>query len=220
MLPVYDARVVPSHGDSAGPRVLLMNEAPGPNEAKAGIPLYGRQGANIFHALRAAGISWAATYPRFQWPQNGIASQSSRYEMKESFLSERRKHITCTNAYSRWPKPSENSEDFCPPSDDDVLSEENLLRIRGEVISTHQVLLVCGFSAYLACTGKPLASASLRERSPLNADEVSTLNERLMSNFRKGWYMGHTRRWNFQQAATTETLRSVANEVGWEIITN
>ena len=76
---VYHERVVPSHGEAAGPAVLLVNEAPGPSEAIAGIPSFGQQGANIFHSLRAAGISWAATHERFVWPRNGESNQSKRH---------------------------------------------------------------------------------------------------------------------------------------------
>lgn len=215
MLPVYDKRVVPSHGDSTGPRVMLINEAPGPNEAESGIPAFGLQGANIFHALRASGISWAARHPTFVWPQDGSDSQSSRHGKKAAFMCDRRKNISCTNSFAQWPKPSANSTKFCAPSAGDVLSHANLARLQSEVIASHRVILVCGLSAYLACTGEPLGDSSSRERTLLDSKELAILNTRLRCNFESGWYMGHTRRWSLQRAATAETLRSVGRSVGW-----
>jgi hypothetical protein len=130
MKPIYDSRFVPVHDDKIGASVFLMNEAPGPSEAISGMPSFGQQGANIFHALRNAGILWAVAHKKFVWPKNVPAQQSERHRQKADFLTSRARYITCTNAFPRWPKPSINSEKFCPPLEADVVAPENIARIR------------------------------------------------------------------------------------------
>lgn len=214
----YDDRVVPSHGDAIGPVALLVNEAPGPSEASSGIPSFGQQGANIFHSFRAARISWAYAHARFVWPRNGEASQSKRHELKEAFLADRATYVTCTNAFARWPHPQGNPEGFCAPLDSDVLSADNLNRLKREVALTHKAILVCGRSAYLACVGTALAAPASRELTLLNPEELSALNDRLGSSFTRGWYMGHTRRWLSHGTTTAKTLGEVAGHVGWKVV--
>lgn len=200
MKPHYDPRAVRPHGDISGASVFLMNEAPGPSEAALGVPLFGQQGANIFHALRAARISWAVDHPRFVWPKNGAPHASKRHREKAAFLITRAHHITCTNAYPYWPRPTADSTGFCAPADDDVLSLDNLARIKNEVGLSHRVILICGRSAYLACLGQDLTHPASRERTELTAAELRVLNGRLSSHFERGWYMGHTRRWSTQSS--------------------
>ena len=219
MKPTYDSRFVPAH-DGPGASVLLMNEAPGPSEAASGIPSFGQQGSNIFHALRRAGISWAIAYRKFKWPRNGDAEQSARHRQKAAFLETRSRHITCTNAFPRWPKPSPTSDDFCPPCETDVISPKNINRIRREVRSTHRVILICGHYAFLACVGRSLSSPANREGTEMTQDEMRELNERLASQFERGWYMGHTRRWSTRPNETASTLRLVSQFIGWSLGAN
>ena len=129
MTPTYDSRFVLAH-DEPGASVLLMNEAPGPSEAVSGIPSFGQQGANIFHAFRKAGVRWAVDHQRFVWPTNGAIQQSERHRKKAAFLHSRAQHVTCTNAFPRWPKPSLDSNGFCPPSETDVISGRRGVRSR------------------------------------------------------------------------------------------
>ncbi len=125
MKPIYDSRTVLVHDANVGASVFLMNEAPGPDEAASGVPSFGRQGANIFHTLRYAGISWAVTHQNFVWPiKNGDPQQSERHRHKAEFLATRARYITCTNAFPRWPKPSINSEKFCQPLEGDVIAPD------------------------------------------------------------------------------------------------
>jgi hypothetical protein len=216
----YHKRIVPAHGDATGPAVLLVNEAPGPSEAISGIPSFGQQGANIFHALRAGGISWASKYGRFVWPRNGEATQSKRHELKVAFLAERAKYMTCTNAFARWPRPKDKLIDFCTPLDVDVLSADNLNRLKGEIATTHKAILICGRSAYLACVGFFLAAPANRELTQLTTAELSSLNVRLGAKLTMGWYMGHTRRWSSHGSKTANTLAKVAAFVGWDLVPN
>ena len=214
----YDERLVPSHGNATGPVVFLVNEAPGPSEASSGIPSFGQQGANIFHSFRVAGISWANAHGRFVWPRNGEASQSERHMLKATFLADRAAYMTCTNAFARWPHPQSKPKGFCAPLDSDVLSADNLNRIKGEVALSHRAIVVCGRSAYLACVGAVLAAPASRELTQLTTEELSTLNERLGASFTRGWYMGHTRRWSSHGPKTAKTLAEVANYVGWNVV--
>ena len=196
-----------------------MNEAPGPSEAASGIPSFGQQGANVFHALRNAGISWAIAHQKFVWPINVATQLSERHRQKAAFLKTRAHHITCTNAFPRWPKPSHSSDKFCPPRYEDVVSVENITRIRSELQSTHRAILICGTYAYLACLGKNLSNPSTREATELTSDEIDDLNERLNSHFEKGWYMGHTRRWSTQPNKIASTLRLLAEFLDWPVDT-
>ena len=217
MKPFYDSRHVHAHGHRSGPVVLLMNEAPGPQEAVSGIPSFGLQGANIFHALRNSGIAWASAHTNIAWPQKGEAGQSAQHGLKAKFLEDRSANITSTNAYPKWPKPSEYSSKFCSPADADVLSAENIQRIKREVAPTHRVILICGASAYLACLGCKLPRPASRERTELSVEELEEVNDRLGSSFEKGWYMGHTRRWSLRSSETWDALQEVARYVGWPL---
>ncbi len=66
--------------------VSLMNEAPGPSEATSGVPSFRQQGANIFHALRRAGISWAVAHQTFVWPKMGRHNNQSAIDKKLNSL--------------------------------------------------------------------------------------------------------------------------------------
>ncbi len=217
MTPGYDPLSVPAHDDMIGATVVLMNEAPGPSEATSGIPSFGQQGANIFHALRGAGILWAVAHQKFVWPKNGAADQSDRHRQKAEFLKTRARYITCTNAFPQWPKPSIDSAKFCPPREEDVVTAENMARIRSELRSTHRAILICGAYAYVACIGKRLLRPSTREASELTSTEIKEMNKRLQSNFEKGWYMGHTRRWSTQKQKISPALRLLAEFSGWSL---
>lgn len=214
---VYDTRRVPAHNAKIPASVYLMNEAPGPDEALAGIPSFGQQGANIFHSLRMAGISWATWFPKIVWPKNGSPEKSARHQEKEDFLLARARHITCTNAFPHWPKPHVDSKTFCPPLEADVLSSENIERIKCELQSTSKAILICGTFAYMACTGIKLSSPSTREGTELSHDEISTINHRLSAKFEKGWYMGHTRRWSISKVKTLTALKELAHFSKWAL---
>lgn len=211
----YDSRFVPAHDKNIQGQVLLINEAPGPDEAVSGIPLYGQQGANLFHALRDAGIAWAVNHERFTWPKNNSVRQDVRQKQKKSFLATRAEYITCTNAYPYWPKPNDNNNNFCPPRKEDVCGEENIERIRKEILPSHSVLLICGGYAYIACTGAELCHPQKREFTELTEEEINKTNTRLNSRFKKGWYMGHTRRWSMNKQKSSCTLRALAKSLDW-----
>lgn len=219
-MPYYDPRIVPAHGGAAA-NVYLVNEAPGPSEAEALIPLFGQQGANLYHSLRKARISWALAEMEFCWPikslDNANLSYLKRTCSKRGFLDLRSEHIKCTNAFPQWPKTDEHSTDFVDPNKVDVLSPSNLNRLKGEIPKRHTVLLVCGEFAYLACSGKQIVEPSTRERTALTADELKCINERLGSSFMCGWYMGHTRRWSLNVEKTSAVLKQVAGVVHWAI---
>jgi hypothetical protein len=194
-----------------------MNEAPGPDEAASGIPLYGQQGANLFHALRTAGITWAVNHAKFTWPKNDSVIYDSRQRQKKSFLASRAKYITCTNSYPYWPKPSPDSESFCPPRKDDVCGKENIERIKTEIAPSHSALLICGGYAYVACTGNDLFHPADREFKVLTEQEIDISNSRFNSNFKKGWYMGHTRRWSLNKQESSNSLRELAQFLDWPL---
>lgn len=214
---VYDSRLIPAHDSDFPAPVLLINEAPGPDEAASGIPLFGQQGANLFHAIRSAGILWAVTHQKFKWPLNGTDQQAKRHQQKKEFLITRAKYITCTNSYPYWPKPRDNSVNFCPPLEKDVLSPENIERIRDEIHPNHLAILICGSYAYLACTGNKLSHPLNSESSELTEIEIQMINSRFKSNFNKGWYMGHTRRWSMHQQNITCALRCLAKFLNWPL---
>lgn len=213
----YDPRFVPAHDNNIHGQVLLMNEAPGPDEAASGIPLYGQQGANLSHALRAAGIKWAVNHDKFTWPKNDSINQEGRQCQKKSFLATRSKYLTCTNAYPYWPKPSNSTDNFCPPRKEDVCRRENIERIKKEITLTHSVLLVCGGYAYLACTGNEISNSKDREFKELTEKEIKFTNTKLNSHFKKGWYMGHTRRWSLNKQKSSNSLRALAQYLNWPL---
>lgn len=213
---IYSARSVPIHGRrTAG--VVLMNEAPGPDEDDALIPLYGQQGANLYHGLRLAEIGWAMVLPKFVWSRRMSASSADCQELKNRFLQARGQHIRCTNAYDRWPRPAAGRKPFCKPGDDEVLAEANIARIRAEIGGSEGVMLVCGDSAYLACLGYPLDKPRAREGSLLAAPELARLNQRLGTAFSTAWYLGHTRRWSFYRPRFKLAMMAVARAAGWPL---
>jgi hypothetical protein len=213
----YDSRFVPAHDIAFHGQVLLMNEAPGPDEAASGVPLYGQQGANLFHALRAAGIVWAADYGKFTWPKNDRILYDVRQRQKRSFLATRANYITCTNAFPYWPQPNNNINNFCPPLKEDVCGIGNIERIKREILASHSMLLICGCYAYIACTGEELCNPAKREYTELTQDEIKNTNTRLNSNFKKGWYMGHTRRWSINRHKSSLLLRELARTLNWPL---
>ncbi len=214
----YDPRFVPAHDMINHGQVLLMNEAPGPDEAASRIPLYGQQGANLFHALRDAGIKWAVDHEKFTWPRNDAIHHESRQHQKKSFLATRSKFITCTNSYSYWPKPTNGAHNFCPPLKEDVFANANIERIQMEIKHSHSVLLICGVYSYLACIGNDLTHITDRVFEELTEDEIEIANTRLNSHFKKGWYMGHTRRWSLNKQKSTNSLRALAKFLNWPLL--
>jgi len=217
MKTTYDPRFVPAHDKNIHGQALLMNEAPGPDEAASGIPLYGQQGANLFHAVRTAGITWAVDHAKFIWPKNDSIVHDGRQLEKKSFLATRSQYITCTNSYPYWPQPSNNANPFCPPCKDDVCGQANIERIKMEIEPSHSVLLICGRYAYLVCTGDDLAHPAEREFEELTKQEIDVANRRLNSHFKKGWYMGHTRRWSLNRQKSSSSLRELAKYLDWPL---
>lgn len=216
----YDPRVVHAHG-SAESEVFLVNEAPGPIEAHFGIPCVGRQGANLYWALRKAEIPWALERTVFSWPikvpecykfPNKVQRQ---FELRNEFLQIREKHITCSNAYPRWPRTDEITCDWQDPAQTDVLSESNVIRLKNEIGRRLKIILVCGEYAWMACHATNLPEPSKREGSSLSSEELACMNQRLSSSFVAGWYMGHTRRWSLNTARTSAILKNVARVAGW-----
>ncbi|MBP6366088.1 MAG: hypothetical protein KA343_01970 [Nitrosomonas sp.] len=213
----YHSREVAAHG-TARATVFLMNEAPGPSEAASGIPSFGQQGGNIYHALRKANINWAIAAPSFVWPRS--EGKTERHHLKEEFLRLRANHMTCSNAYSRWPRSNSTAKDFLPPRAHDVLSSENIVRIQQEIrTADHGILLVCGRFAYLACTGKEIFHPSLMESEPLSLVELQSINKRLQSVFQEAWYMGHTRRWLTHAEKTVVALHTISKSAAWKLRT-
>jgi hypothetical protein len=98
----------------------------------------------------------------------------------------------------------------------DVGSPENIMRLAGEVHQQHLLVVLCGVYAYFAATGTTLLEPAQREYTTLSSDEMKTLNTRLKSNLRAGWYMGHTRRWSLSAGKCSEVLREVASVLGWK----
>jgi len=219
-MPYYDPRPVPAHGDSES-TVFLVNEAPGPCEAHYGIPSVGQQGGNIYRTLRKAKIDWAIGYENFSWPiliQEDYKypnRKQNTFVLRDAFLALRAKYMTCTNAYHLWPSSSSKSNDWVDPATDDVLSQNNIARLRTETPPHHRVILVCGEYAWKACHGSCLLQPSKHEGTALNSKELECINSRLNANFTDGWYMGHTRRWSFNTTRISNVLQSVTLAAKW-----
>lgn len=219
-MPYYDYRQVPAHGDSEA-EVFLVNEAPGPCEAHYGIPSIGDQGGNIHRALQRANIVWARECESFAWPKKirekykRPESKQRAFALRDKALAIRAKFMVCTNAYDRWPRSE--AQNFVKPGFNDVISPQNIARLKNEVMECHKVIFICGEFAWLACHGTQIISPATRERSLLSEDELQTINRRLSSNFSAGWYMGHTRRWSLDVAGTSRVLKEVARKVGWAV---
>jgi hypothetical protein len=209
----YIGNPMPAHGSETA-SVYLMNEAPGPSEQRHGVPLYGMQGANLFHALRRASIPWAIKHQAFAWPQNDSQTDGERRARKEAFLVDRARHITCSNSYPRLPVPADGSADFCPPDRGDVLSRANLERIRGEIQASHRILLICGDSAYWACIGAA-RPPNMSEISEFSENRLVDLNGRLTAKFHHAWYMGHTRRWSLNARRLSAAWQQIGIQARW-----
>ena len=63
--------------------------------------------------------------------------------------------------------------------------------------------------------GMPLEKPASREGTALDGEELAVINQRLLSRFRVGWYMGHTRRWALQKDRVSAVLRTVARVAEW-----
>ena len=223
---IYDSKVVKVHHFGKTP-VLLINEAPGQEEAYSGIPLYGAQGGNVIRLLIKANINWAKNWslnhPDFSWPikqgnhYSKLTNQIKRnLADKQDFLDLRRKYIACSNSFPQWPKLSLEGNNFIEPSSSDIISCENLYRLRKEVKSTEPIiLLVCGNSAYLACAGVSISSPSKIAGTQLLGQIKNVINERIRHDFKEIWYLGHTRRWSLNQSLIINCLASLKTTLGW-----
>lgn len=221
---VYDERVVDMHhkGETS---VMLMNEAPGPEEADSGIPLFGRQGGNVYSMLSKSNISWVTQWnnlhPNFRWPvKNENEYKKLNNEIKRNilwkydFLSERAKRISCSNSFPKWPKSSKNAQDFVDPLIEDVLSEQNIGRIRNEIQRANpKILIICGEFAFLACVGQTINNPKLSEGKVLCKTTIDIINTRFQSNFNKVWYMGHTRRWSLNSNVIQNAFKQIEIEL-------
>ncbi|HIJ96578.1 MAG TPA: hypothetical protein HPP94_12730 [Desulfuromonadales bacterium] len=218
--PYYDLRIVPAHGNAQA-TTYLLNEAPGPVEAYYQIPSIGDQGGNVYRALRRAKIKWANDFEVFSWPKKILEEYVNPHRMqrgiglREGFLRLRAKYLTCSNSYDRWPQSGPDTNDFVDPAAEDVLSDINITRIRGEITSNHKVILICGEYAWLACFGAILVNPASHEGRQLSSEEMDIINHRLASSFTSGWYMGHTRRWSLDTAKISATLKQIAIDAGW-----
>lgn len=229
MAPTYDHRQIAAHG-SREATIFLVNEAPGDCEAYYGIPSVASQGGNIYRALRDAGVQWALALKKFSWPTKTQCKYANPYGSKEiqqfldrdDALAIRAKYITCTNAFDRW--PSEGDKKFVPPEDNLICSVENMERLRGEATPNHQVLLICGKPAWLACHGTVLADPDAKERTQVSDRELEAINRHLKASFESAWYMGHTGRWNRKTnkygplPPVQETLKGIAKAAGWLLV--
>jgi len=195
----YDLRAVYAHGDTSA-KVYLMNEAPGPREAVSGVPLFGDQGGNLFRALRRVNVTWAKDFNQgmaFSWPKYDADHYKNnagrkKVSLRRAFLEVRGRYITCSNAFDRWPKTSRGADDWVAPSDIELRSTGNELRLRGEISSVHTVLLICGSCSWQAIFHQSLQHANARIGYKLNACELSIANTNLSASFREAFYMGHT----------------------------
>ena len=219
-MPHYHETSVPVHGSESA-TALLLNEAPGRLEAEYRIPSIGPQGGNIYREFRAAGIPWATSFPNFSWPTlirdryRFPEKKEKAFALRDEFLAVRANYLACTNAYDRWPRSATDIDDWVDPALDDVLSPENMARLRGETLEGHRVVLVCGEFAWIACMGSQLEAPASREGTRLTEEELQVARTRLGGSFTHGWYMGHTRRWGFARRRTTRVLQEVAAAAGW-----
>lgn len=223
--PYYGLSVV-AHG-SATANVLMAQEAPGPDEDAAGIPSVGRQGSSFFRYACDIGVPWALKLqqPRFVWPcytpdDAKLAKlpprEQARLAHRHRILEERRKYITFTNGFARWPKPrSDALKGFLEPRREDILSEANKARLRAEVQPQHNILLLGGAYAYLAYTGTELAQPSQWQGTSLTRAELDSIERHLGVRFEYAWYMGHTRRWRLGEKKALVALKTVARLAGW-----
>lgn len=228
MAPTYHPRKIAAHG-SREATVFLINEAPGDCEAYYGLPSVASQGGNIYRALRDARVQWALNLKKFSWPtkiQSGYVNPYGEKEVqqfidRDDALAIRAKYITCSNAFDHW--PSEGERKFVPPEDSLVCSVENMGRLRGEVTPNHQVLLVCGKQAWLACHGTVMSNSDEKERTELSDGELEAANRHLNASFKSAWYMGHTGRWNRKKnkygllRPVRDILKDIAKAAGWPL---
>lgn len=219
-MPHYHETSVRVHGCERA-TALLVNEAPGRSEAEYRIPSIGPQGGNIYREFRAAGIAWATSFPKFSWPNLILdryrfpERKKQDFALRDQFLAVRAGYLACTNAYDRWPRSAPGADDWVDPGLDDVLSIENIDRLRGETLKRHRVLLVCGEFAWIACMGTNLDRPASREGTRLTEEELQVAISRLSGAFTHGWYMGHTRKWSFARERISRVLQEVAAAAGW-----
>jgi hypothetical protein len=224
---IYDKKKVKAHYDKnqESVPVLLMNEAPGEQETLNGFPLFGPQGGILYRTFLSLQmnwvVKWASRNPKFRWPvksKNQYKRLSDnlkkRLKLRTDFLTLRSRYIATTNAFPQWPKSNQKTVN---PRKQDVLSQENLQRIQNEVHSIRpRILLICGEFAYLACTGQQLTNTSSMEGTKLNASLTETVNARLSHEFEEVWYLGHTRRWTFEnRAQILKTLQNIKTSLKW-----
>ncbi|WFD08665.1 uracil-DNA glycosylase family protein [Tepidibacter hydrothermalis] len=225
---IYDSRIVDIHYDTMvnSIPILLMNEAPGPREAESGIPLFGHQGSNLYRTLLNFNINWVANFNNnqsFTWPiklrdeyKKLTLKNETNLILKDDFLNLRKKYIACTNSYPRWPKSSPDSTDFVDPNKRDVISNDNLERIRNEIqLVQPRILLICGEFAYLACTGNVLQNPAQLEFQEIIENDKDQIELRLQYKFELIIYMGHTRRWNFNRTKLLSTFNEIKNHLDW-----
>jgi len=224
-LPFY-GRPVAAHGSDTA-KALLSQEAPGPDEDAAGIPSVGRQGNNFYRRACDIGVPWALVLQQwgFVWPcytpdaakvAQLPARERARLAHRQRILEERRKYLTFTNAFNRWPKPRPDAtKGFLEPCIEDILSEVNKARLRSEVQPQHRVLLLGGAYSYLAYTGTELAQPMQREGTRLTKTELDLIERHLGVRFEDAWYMGHTRRWHMGEKKALVALKEVARLAGW-----
>lgn len=229
MAPTYHTRKIAAHG-SLEATAFLVNEAPGDCETHYGVPSVASQGGNIYRALRDAGVQWVLDLNEFSWPTKIQCEYVNPYGKKEvqqfidrdNALAVRAKFITCTNAFDRW--PSEGNKKFVPPENNLVRSGKNMERLREEATPNHQVLLVCGKSAWLACHGTVLSDQDAKERTQLSDGELEAVNRYLKTSFETAWYMGHTGRWSRKTnkygllPPVQEILKDIAKAAGWPLV--
>lgn len=220
---IYDERVVKAHGQFSA-SVYLMNEAPGDNEAISGVPLFASQGGVLYRLLKKSNIKWALSFngdQNFKWPtkpQDQYVQPQKKendFNLRELFLLVRAEYITCSNAFDRWPKRNTTSNDDSDPLDSDVLSISNINRIKNEITTNHEILLICGEFSWLVCFGESLRYPSKKECNMLTENELKILNTRLDASFQAAFYMGHTRRWNLKEPRVIGILSFVAQRQGW-----
>lgn len=221
-------KLVKAHYTGAPP-VLLINEAPGPQEDKYGIPLIGHQGSILYRMLLLANYKWAKdwvkNHPSFSWPTlprdeyiHLNEGNINNLEMRDEFLKLRAHYIACTNSFPRWPQPENSKKKTTSPTENDVLDIINIDRLRKEISTIHpKILLICGKFAWLACMGEEISNPANHEGEKVEGQSFCDINDRLKYNFDKIWYLGHTRRWTCNQKVIKSVFIQIGNELGWDI---
>ena len=192
----YDHRLVVAHGSETA-TVYLLNEAPGPREARSGIPAVAQQGGNIYRALIDANITWATNFNhgrRFSWPRYDSPRDYAKphrhvtqFALRDAFLAVRGRYVKCSNAYPYWPKRDGVADGWEDPEPSDILCQRNLQRISCEITRDMTVLLVCGEYAWLARTGETLDHPEQMEGQALSANHLARINKRFKASFSHAW---------------------------------